>query len=63
MPGIIGARVRLGMSACVAGCPVRYNGKSFDALRSLGREASDYVVTPVCRNVSAVSASRATRST
>ena len=48
MPGIISARIRLGMSACVYACPVRYNGKAFDALGHLGREASDYVVTPVC---------------
>ena len=48
MPGIISARIRLGMSACVFACPVRYNGHAFDALGHLGREGSDYVVTPVC---------------
>lgn len=48
MPGFITDRVRLGISACCYQCPVRYNGRSFDVLSSLGRERSDYVFTPVC---------------
>ncbi len=41
-------KVRLGISACVYNCPVRYNGRAFDAVTHLGRERSDYVFTPVC---------------
>jgi uncharacterized protein YbbK (DUF523 family) len=48
MPGILSERMRLGVSACVYDCPVRYNGRSFDAVSVLGRERSDYVFTPVC---------------
>jgi uncharacterized protein YbbK (DUF523 family) len=45
---ILTDRVSVGISACVYNCPVRYNGKAFDALRILGREKSDFVFTPVC---------------
>jgi uncharacterized protein YbbK (DUF523 family) len=48
MPGIVTERMRLGISACLYRCPVRYNGRAFDALAVLGRERSDYVFTPVC---------------
>jgi len=48
MPELITRRVPLGISACVFRCPVRYNGKSFDALGTLGRERADFVFTPVC---------------
>ena len=48
MAEVITDRVPLGVSACVDRCPVRYNGRSFDALRVLGRERSDFVLTPVC---------------
>jgi uncharacterized protein YbbK (DUF523 family) len=48
MPGIVTERMRLGVSACVYRCPVRYNGRAFDAVAVLGRERSDYVFTPVC---------------
>lgn len=48
MPGIISEKIPLGISACVYRCPVRYNGRAFDALATLGRERSDYVLTPVC---------------
>jgi len=47
-PGLVTSKVRLGISACVYRCPVRYNGKAFDGLAGLGRERSDYVFTPVC---------------
>jgi uncharacterized protein YbbK (DUF523 family) len=39
---------RVGISACVYDCPVRYNGKAFDALAPIGREKGDFVFTPVC---------------
>lgn len=38
----------MGISACVFRCPVRYNGRAFDALAGIGRERGDYVFTPVC---------------
>lgn len=48
MPRIITDRVSVGVSACIYNCPVRYNGKAFDALRVLGREKTDFTFTPVC---------------
>jgi uncharacterized protein YbbK (DUF523 family) len=46
-------KIPLGVSACVDRCPVRYNGKAFDGLAVIGRERSDYVLTPVCPECSA----------
>lgn len=48
MSPIITEKVAVGISACVYNCPVRYNGRSFDALGLLGRERADFVWTPVC---------------
>lgn len=48
MPQIITEKVAIGISACVYRCPVRYNGRSFDALSLIGREQQDFVWTPVC---------------
>lgn len=48
MAEIITDKVAIGVSACVFNCPVRYNGRAFDALRVLGRERSDFTFTPVC---------------
>lgn len=48
MAEIITQKVAIGISACAYGCPVRYNGRSFDALSILGRERTDFVFTPVC---------------
>jgi len=45
---ILTDRVAIGISACVFNCPVRYNGRAFDALSHLGREKADFVWTPVC---------------
>lgn len=45
---IITAAVPLGVSACIDRCPVRYNGRALDELRVLGREVSDFTLTPVC---------------
>ncbi len=45
---VLTQRVPLGVSACLADCPVRYNGKRFDALGMLGRERADFAITPVC---------------
>ncbi len=48
MPEVITNKVAIGVSACIYGCPVRYNGRAFDALRLLGRERADFAWTPVC---------------
>ncbi len=48
MAELITRNVPIGISACVFRCPVRYNGKSFDALSMLGRERGDFSFTPVC---------------
>lgn len=45
---IITRKVPIGISACVYRCPVRYNGKAFDALATIGRERADFAFTPVC---------------
>lgn len=45
---LLTSKIRLGISACVYRCPVRYNGRALDAVAHLGRERSDYVFTPVC---------------
>lgn len=51
MSEVITFKPRIGISACVYRCPVRYNRKAFDALAVLGREAADFVFTPVCPEV------------
>lgn len=48
MAHLITDKVAVGISACIFGCPVRYNGRSFDALGVMGRERADFVWTPVC---------------
>ncbi|TDB36954.1 MAG: DUF523 domain-containing protein [Actinobacteria bacterium] len=48
MVEVMTQKVPLGVSACLADCPVRYNGKRFDALGKLGRERADFAITPVC---------------
>jgi uncharacterized protein YbbK (DUF523 family) len=48
MAELVTRKVPLGISACVYNCPVRYNGKSFDAVSMLGRERADFSFTPVC---------------
>ena len=48
MVEVLTKKVPLGVSACLADCPVRYNGKRFDALAKMGRERGDFSVTPVC---------------
>lgn len=48
MAEVLDRRVSAGVSACLARCPVRYNGKGFDALAVLGRERTAFTFTPVC---------------
>jgi len=48
MTEVITDRPRIGLSACIFNCPVRYNGKRFDEVSKLGRERADFSFTPVC---------------
>ncbi|MDI6713107.1 MAG: DUF523 domain-containing protein [Anaerosomatales bacterium] len=48
MPEIVTEKPVVGISACLYDCPVRYNGKRFDAVSSLGREHADFRFMPVC---------------
>lgn len=48
MTEIITERPRIGISACLFDCPVRYNGRRFDEVAKLGRERADFTFTPVC---------------
>ncbi|MDK2867610.1 MAG: hypothetical protein PWP38_1925 [Clostridiales bacterium] len=47
-PMIITTKLKIGISACCMGCPVRYNAKGWDLVKSLGREKSDFIWVPVC---------------
>lgn len=48
MPKYLDQKIKIGISACVFGCPVRYNKKGFDLLKGWGREKADYIWYPVC---------------
>ena len=48
MTEIITEQPRIGISACIFDCPVRYNGKRFNEVAKLGRERADFAFTPVC---------------
>jgi uncharacterized protein YbbK (DUF523 family) len=48
MTQVITERPRIGISACIFDCPVRYNGKGMDRVSALGRERADFAFTPVC---------------
>ncbi len=43
----------IGISACCFGAPVRYNGKSLNAISAIGREKNDFRWCPVCTEVTA----------
>lgn len=45
---VITEKIRIGISACSMGCPVRYDGKGSDILENLGRERTDFIWCPVC---------------
>jgi uncharacterized protein YbbK (DUF523 family) len=47
-PVIIQDKPIIGISACCMGCPVRYNGRSLDYLKQIGREKGDFFWSPVC---------------
>jgi len=46
-------KIQVGISACMYGCPVRYNGKGRDITDFLGRERGNYIWHPVCPEVMA----------
>ncbi len=48
MTEVLTDRPRIGVSACMYDCPVRYNGKRLDTIARMGRERADFVFTPVC---------------
>jgi len=47
-PVILKDKPIIGISACCMGCPVRYNGRSMDMLKQIGREKGDFLWSPVC---------------
>jgi uncharacterized protein YbbK (DUF523 family) len=48
MPYILSEKIRVGVSACNAGARVRWNRAGWDRLKSLDRELSNFIWTPVC---------------
>jgi uncharacterized protein YbbK (DUF523 family) len=51
MDNIIEHKIAIGISACQAGCKVRYNGKGQDVRTLIGRERSDFIWHPLCPEV------------
>ncbi len=51
MENIYTEKIKIGMSACMYGAKVRYNGKGWDMLGYLNREKSNYLWTPICPEV------------
>jgi len=51
MENIFEEKINLGISACMYGAKVRYNGKGNDILGYLKREKGDFFWTPVCPEV------------
>lgn len=45
---VVTEKIRIGISSCCMGSPVRYNGKGIDVLHHLGREKNDFIWCPVC---------------
>lgn len=45
---VITEKIRIGISSCSMGSPIRYNGKGIDVLKDLGREKNDFIWCPVC---------------
>jgi uncharacterized protein YbbK (DUF523 family) len=41
-------KIKIGISACMYGCNVRYNKKGWDMIQYFGREAGDFIWYPVC---------------
>jgi len=47
-PVVITEKIRIGISSCCLGSPIRYNGKGIDVTQNLGREKNDFIWCPVC---------------
>jgi uncharacterized protein YbbK (DUF523 family)/uncharacterized protein YbgA (DUF1722 family) len=45
---VITEKIRIGISSCCMGSPIRYNAKGIDALAGIGREKADFIWCPVC---------------
>lgn len=45
---VITEKIRIGISSCCMGSPVRYNAKGIDVLQGIGREKADFIWCPVC---------------
>ncbi|QSX07921.1 DUF523 domain-containing protein [Alkalibacter rhizosphaerae] len=50
-PLVLKEKPIVGISACCMGSPVRYNGKGWNLLESIGREKGDFIWVPVCTEV------------
>jgi uncharacterized protein YbbK (DUF523 family) len=48
---ILTNKIRLGISACAFGCPVRYNGRGWDKTAVIGREREMFSFAPLCPEV------------
>lgn len=48
MPDPVTPRPVIGISACLYGCPVRYDGRALDAMGAFGEERSGFTFVPVC---------------
>ncbi len=51
MDRILHQKVHVGISACMFGAKVRYNGKGWDMVSHIGREKGDFIWHPVCPEV------------
>ncbi|MDD2534057.1 MAG: DUF523 domain-containing protein [Eubacteriales bacterium] len=47
-PIILKEKPLIGISSCCFGCAVRYNGRSMDMVKGIGREKGDFRWVPVC---------------
>lgn len=45
---ILSEKIKIGISLCCIGAPVRYNQLGWDMIGHLGREKGDYIFFPVC---------------
>lgn len=53
MDNVLKEKVKIGISACMYGCKVRYNNKGWDMVCYLGREKNSFTWYPVCPEVMA----------
>lgn len=48
MNPVLESSVKIGISACLYDCKIRYNGKGWDQVKFLGRERGEFTWYPVC---------------